>query len=270
MLGFFGFQLANAWQNFGSNWRTQLQYNLQNPLTRSLILIVGILLFLIQKTYSRFAIIGVVLILASILMWQLQKKYLFLNKFYSWFQAGFLVLVLGISILITSFDPMLYTGFLPSSIAKPSSSLEHYRLTQVNLDILKAQPSILLTGLGLGSSGPAANYEPESKLKKDFEYLSYKWLIKEDRIKIPENWYLQLLLNGGLLYAILYLLIVTIPIWQLWKIIKAKDSNIVFLMGFVGILIGNIFLHLWENQTIALYWTILWLTLAARQKVFQD
>lgn len=269
MLSFFGFQLSNCWQSFGNSWKNQLVYNAQNPMTRSVLVIVCILIFLIIQTYSRFALIGLILVLFSIVLLQLQKKYLFFNRYYSWIQSLFVFLVLGVSILITSFDPQLYIGFLPDSIAKPSSSLEHYRLAQVNLDIIKSDPKILVSGLGLGSSGPASNYTKQSTLQQKYEYLSYKWFVKENRIKIPENWYIQILLNGGLLYLILYLILVSIPIWQLKKSILAKENAVVFLMGFAAIIIGNLFLHLWENQTIAFYWTVLWIIFEARKKLIE-
>ena len=189
-----------------------------------------------------------------------------------------LIMILGLMIfgifgvLITSVDPAISQVLVPPFLAKPSSSMEHYRLTQVNLDILKSQPDILLKGLGQASSGPAAKYSNDSKPKlvQDFGRLSYKWFIVEDRIVIPENWYIQLILNGGLFYAVIYLIIVLIPLKDLLQSIKDKRSQIIFYTGFLGIILGNMFLHLWENQTIVVYWSILNIWLLSRTKIIDS
>ena len=272
ILGFLLFNLYNNWQSFGNSFRSQIFYNAQRFETQSFLFLSSMCLFLIFQTYSRFAIIGVILFTVTISLLYCQKKYLFINRFYPILCFCLFFVVTVSSILITSFDPSL-TNFLPMAIAKPSSSLEHYRLTGVNIDIIKQEPRVLYTGFGIGTSGPSAKYSPkgeEPKLVKDFGNLSYKWFIAKDRIIIPENWYLQLILNGGLIYLLLYLFTIFIPIFDFVEYIKKRDSSIILAVAFVSIIIGNLFLHLWENQTIVIYWSIISLWLQSRKIILNN
>ncbi len=266
VLSFLIFNLSQNWQNRGS-WSEQIMFNSQNPHNQSYLGLSCMVIFGILQTYSRFALLGILLILGVFLIWQLRKKLIWLDKLYTTFIWILILMVTSFAVLITSFDPSISSRILPPFLAKPSSSIEHYRLTQVNLDILKDKPSILWKGLGQASSGPAANYINKPKLVKDFGRLSYKWFIPENRIVVPENWYLQLILNGGLIYTLLYLVIVSLPIWSLWQQIKNKSNYTIFLMGFVAIILGNFFLHLWENQTVVIYWSILHVWLVAQRRL---
>jgi hypothetical protein len=265
-------------------------------------IIISILIF---WTYSRFALI----VLA--LYWSFVVLYLFQNKFSKALTIIILLFTFTFSILITSIDPTWATKILPTFLAKPSSSIEHYRLTGVSLDILKSEPKILLAGLGQGSSGSSTTYfEPDQNvIYNRFKDISYKWFIKPQRITVPENWYLELILNGGLLYTLLYLFILIYPICNLVKekqnsklwwsnsplegegtarfpcdilsegwqsqtdgvlksdVTSTKESylknqfyqTLFITLAFFGIMLGNIFLHLWENQTIAIYWSLVYL-----------
>jgi hypothetical protein len=266
ILSFLIFNLSQTWQNRG-NWLQQIMLNSQNPRTRSYLGLSCIVIFCILQTYSRFALLGLILILGGFGIWQLRKKLIWLDKIYTQFTIGFILLISCFAILVTTFDPSISSRILPPFLSKPSSSIEHYRLTQVNLDILKQKPSILLQGLGQASSGPAANYTPDPELVKDFGQLTYKWFIPENRIVVPENWYLQLVLNGGLIYTLLYLLIVSLPIWNLYSSIHNKSNYLILALGFMSIILGNFFLHLWENQTVVIYWSILHIWLITQRKL---
>ncbi len=170
-----------------------------------------------------------------------------------------ILLILGFSLTITSINPDAYTRFLPTFLAKPSSTIEHYRLTAVNLEILGTNPDILLTGNGLGQSGPAANYFDlsENTIKKNYGQLTYKWFINEDRIVIPESWYLQLVLNGGLFYAFIWLVLVTVGLWNFIPNIKEFDPKLFLQLGLLGILVMNLFLHIFESQAVVVLYIII-------------
>jgi hypothetical protein len=248
-------------------------------------IILSILIFL---TYSRFALI------VMALYWLFVIIYLLQSKFSKIIVSIILLFTFSFSLLVTSFDPSWASKILPTFIAKPSSSLEHYRLTGVSLDILKAEPKILLTGLGQGASGSSTTYfQPDQNvIYNRFKDISYKWFIKPERITVPENWYLQLILNGGLVYTLLYIFILIYPLIKIIKNSKVVVSNsplegwhsqtdgvdesdatstknshlksefyqnLFVLLSFFGIILGNIFLHLWENQTIAIYWSLIYL-----------
>jgi hypothetical protein len=246
--------------------------------------IITILIFL---TYSRFALIVLVL------YWFFVLIYLFKQYFSKSLTIFVLFFTLAFSLFVTSIDPTWTSKILPTFLAKPSSSQEHYRLTGVAIDILKTEPQILLTGLGQGSSGSSTTYfrPDQNVIYNKFKDISYKWFIKPERISVPENWYLQLILNGGLMYFLLYLFILIYPLIALIK--KSKSNygmlpldkglaaqadwgykrntlqgcelkskpyqNLFVFLSFFGIVLGNIFLHLWENQTIVIYWSLVYI-----------
>jgi hypothetical protein len=213
-------------------------------------------------TYSRYSLIVLVLLWIFAIIYLLQNNtHVVSNKLKS-IVTLILIFTFSFSLLVTSFDPSWASKVLPTFLAKPSSSIEHYRLTAVSLDILKSDPKILIQGLGQGASGSSTKYfrPDQNVIFNKYADLSYRWFIKPERISVPENWYLQLILNGGLVYLLVYLIVLLYP---LWVVFLSKGSNVfqnlfVFL-AFFGIIIGNIFLHLWENQTIAIYWTLIYL-----------
>jgi O-Antigen ligase len=218
-------------------------------------------------TYSRSALIGGFLILVVLGLFSVVKS----QKVFRILSVLSVLVTVLLSIIIGSVDPAIYS-FLPKEISKPSSSIEHYRLTQVNLEILQTKPSILLTGLGIGQSGPAANYFDLglNTLKEQFGKLTYKWYINEDRVVIPENWYLQLILNGGLIYAMLWVFLVTIGLKSLWQNLNSKNPVLFLQIGLITILIMNLFLHIFESQSVFWIYAILTLIIQDSQKLLDQ
>jgi hypothetical protein len=155
---------------------------------------------------------------------------------------------------------------LPSFIAKPSSTTFHARRTFAALTVLGTHPRELWVGYGLGASGPAAKEQytvvSQNPLYKENIETALKYYLRPEEILIPENWFIQLVLNGGLVYALLYSIVVLFPLYRIIKrLILVQNSTNIFdtyiLLGLFSIVIGNLFLHLWENQTIAVYYTLL-------------
>ncbi len=142
--------------------------------------------------------------------------------------------------------------FLPTAIRKPSSSTLHYRHTSASLEVIKRSPKLFVQGFGLGSSGPASRYfaYEDNPLFVENVDLSYKWTLMEPDITIPESWYLQVLLNGGLIYLAGYMIVLMYPVWKLRR-------QPYVLAGLLSIIIGNLALHIWENQTVAIFWVVL-------------
>jgi hypothetical protein len=230
-----------------------------------------LILWLLVQTAARYALLALgIWFLASIIYFlpqNIYKKLFFsVTLLLPLFVALFPIYV-GLVTKSPSFE--IKNQFLPASIIKPSSTVEHYRNTMASISIFQESPQTLFTGLGLGNSGPAAKSEyqdlyTDNLLFKKYNYISYSWYILPHRITIPESWYIQLLLNGGLVYAIIYILLLLYPAVSLLKHLFSKSKKLSFwqlqfAMGFAAILIGNLFLHLWENQTITIYWSIIWL-----------
>lgn len=232
----------------------------ENILISFLSISIFLILIFIYTSYSRFALLG---LLAWFLFWFVSK---FSKKFIG---KKITILTQSLTILIPLFIgiiginlPVEVTQKLPLGLGKPSSTIEHQRHTGASLDILKESPKILVTGLGLGSSGPAAkseyqNLATENNLYKNFSYISFRWYIIPERITIPENWYLQLILNGGIIYLILNMTLILYVFKN--HLNKNTNKNLHISLAFFTIILGNLLLHLWENQTIALYWTIIWI-----------
>lgn len=222
-------------------------------------------------TYSRFALLGVFtwLIIPVVLAYKYKLISLNILKLFS---GLVLAIPLLVAIIGINLPPDSVVQYLPKALAKPSSTIEHYRHSMASIEVLRNNPEILKYGLGLGNSGPAAkpeyqNLPIENALYINFNRVTYNWYIIPERITIPENWYLQLVLNGGLIYALLYITLLGITIANLAGIftLNTKDGisprfifSVWVSLAFLGIIMGNTFLHLWENQTISLYWTLLY------------
>ena len=155
---------------------------------------------------------------------------------------------------------------LPTFLSKPSSTTFHARRTFAAFDVLRSHPDVFLTGYGLGASGPAAKDQYTSILSNPLYNqniaISSQRFIQPRELVIPENWFLQLILNGGIFYAMLYSSVVLFPAYTLLKRLfnSSKTINtfdVYLLLAVFSIIIGNLFLHLWENQTVAIFYTTL-------------
>lgn len=177
-----------------------------------------------------------------------------------------LVLPLSIGIIAINLPEEFLQKSVPSFIAKPSSTAFHARRTFATLEVLSTQPSTLLVGYGLGASGPTAKDQytliTQNPLYKNNIDTALKYYLKPEEIVIPENWFIQLILNGGLIYAILYSVVVLFPLYKLLKNlfnsrVGIKTFEVYILLSLFSIVIGNLFLHLWENQTVAIFYSLL-------------
>ncbi len=159
---------------------------------------------------------------------------------------------------------------LPDSLVKPSSTTWHARHTEASLKIIATNPDKLALGWGLPSAGPAAHQRYQSHYDNEMIMqngrIAYQTGLLPPDLAIPENWFLQVVLNGGLVYLALYTLVLLIPIYKLilaiWKLELDQPwpaRAMFFGLGFFAVILGNLLLHIWENQTIALYWTLAWL-----------
>jgi len=230
-----------------------------------LILILAIFLLL---TVSRFAWLGMMIFIGLILIY-FGHQFKIYNQKITKFLLG---LLLFIPVLIgtvgINLDPQISAKFLPTAIAKPSSTIEHYRHTMASLEVLTTSGRYL-QGFGLGSSGSVATEQYQdlesNNIYKDHKFIALDWFLTLNRITIPENWYISVFLNGGLFYFLLYISLVLYPILVFYKFFKSKQFTLDYLKmlligtGFFSILIGNLFLHIWENQTIAIFWTLLFM-----------
>jgi hypothetical protein len=225
-------------------------------------------LIFIYLTYSRYAWFGAGLLVATTLASLLLKRFKLWSLFFIKFSfiSQWTLSIFAIVIFLLGFSSFL--SFLPGSVIKPSSSTEHVRHMQVARDIILISPSNFWLGFGLGSSGPLANpiyYDGDqaelNPIVRNHGSISLKYGLLPHRSAIPESWFLQVWLNGGILYLIVYaLLSCSAYILFLYKSVKFKSQYYILAgTGFLTIIIGNLILHIWENQSISLGMTLLFL-----------
>ena len=209
--------------------------------------LVGTAVVFIALSYARFAWLGLVFFALAYLR---QKT---TRAFWKRIWLGVTLFPVGLALFATLTPNLAEYEFLPTFLRKPSSSSLHHRHTMASLEVIqRSSPEILAFGYGLGSSGPASRYFDldENPLHLRFNEVSYKWFLFEPDITIPENWYLQLILNGGLIYALGYIFLVAYPAYLF------RDQPYV-QAAYLALLLGNFLLHIFENQTVALYYSLL-------------
>jgi hypothetical protein len=230
------------------------------------IIAVGVLF--VGLSFTRYAWLGLaVLVLVLFGIW-LNKNNKISLRLFKIFTIGIVICSSFFSVAILSLNPDIVAKYIPKSIVKPSSTTWHYRHLGSTLEIINKSGTQNLIGYGLGSigSGARAKYQDLNKnnIANRFERVAYNWYFVKETFLTTENWFLQTLLNAGLIYAILYFGIVLIPMLWIWNLIKAtKLTNelaleIIIGIGFLTVLIGNNLEHLWESQTLAVYWSIMW------------
>jgi len=268
----------NKWREFHATSLKPLQFSKTNPLWILLAISTGIVLIclFLLLTISRFSWLGIFVFLGLIIIYFGYKLKLFNLIVAKIFFAILLLIPIFIGVLAINLNPETTLKNLPIAIAKPSSTIEHYRHTMTSLEVLITSQKYL-TGFGLGSSGSVATSQyqdlEQNPIYKDYSYVALKWFMFPHRVTIPENWYLALVLNGGFIYAILYLVLLLYPARSIMYFFGGKVfdeavlKQLFFSLGFFCILIANLFLQIWENQTIAIYWTLLFVISVAYKSI---
>jgi O-Antigen ligase len=213
-------------------------------------------LFLLFFTYSRFAIVA--LVIGLMIMGIYQFKF-----FNSRLKQILVLLTLLLPLFSVVFFQVIYdnkaiTSKLPSFLVKDGSSSDHFKLTTIATDVIKRDGIMLLiSGYGLSQTGPGAKSEyidfNTSKFVIKNKDIATKIGIPEYNMSVPENWFLQIILNGGWLYAIIYFVIIGLSIRGLFSI--NYPTNIL-LLSLLSIIIGNLYLHLWESVTLNIYYSL--------------
>ncbi|MDD3145567.1 MAG: O-antigen ligase family protein [Candidatus Gracilibacteria bacterium] len=181
------------------------------------------LFWLIILTYSRSALLGVLTSLSAIFLVSIKQIYKNYRKVF----LGVLLFSIGfLSILGAIFQHQL-----TNIIFRTSSTTGHFDRMVVGIERFKEKP----LGAGLAESGPAyRNIYPEKQTK-------------DDEVKyIPESWYIQVLIEGGVIYLAIFISILGIILINLFK-----KSKIIFGM-FLAILIMNMFLHIFEATYLSM------------------
>jgi hypothetical protein len=215
-----------------------------------LLLIVGGIIL----SFSRAAWIGAVAILI-VATWKTvpRERLKLLVIRYSLFVG---VVILGIMI------------FAPQIILRSVSSTGHLEKPLAAMHMIIGHPF----GLGLGTAGPASNAQSDTCVSLETG-ADVSWakdrtdlcvFVGDTKIQpldrecncplLPENWYLQIGVELGVLGFITFLMLT-------FFIIRSSLKNFSFItLTFIGISIAALFLHAWEDSAVAYS---VWLLLAA-------
>jgi len=198
-------------------------------------------------TFSRSAWLAA-LIIFIVAMRQLQSRDEFRRSF---IRLGGLVIEL-----------LLLLAFLsPGSLLRLSSSREHLVRPLAAIQTIVEHPF----GFGLGTAGPASNRLGDACVYFE-EGADVSWAYDRpdlcvfagdvqvqpvDRIcrcpLLPENWYLQIGLEMGLIGLVIFAVII---IFVLYSLKRWNGPKWVFL-SFLGIAFAALFLHAWEASAVA-------------------
>ena len=179
-------------------------------------------------------------------------------------------------VMIGGFGIFLFLIFLqlisPSILQRVSSTKEHIARPLEGIRIMIEYPF----GLGLGSAGPASN-----RISDTCTYFAknsdISWAENRKNVcvfvdgvqkqplervcdcpKLPENWYIQIGIEMGILGFILFILFISLVIFTL-------QSSLYALLPFIGISIAALFLHAWEDSAVAI---TLYLLMSAYSPLF--
>lgn len=211
------------------------------------------LLFLFLETYSRSAYIGIsvgvlVAIVFSILTLFKSERYMhaLVSLLKKILIPGIILILVFLGVLF-QFRWQFYDIF-----TRHGSTSGHYERMMIGFTRFLARP----LGSGLAEAGPASRWVADVNDKSidlnTIEDPSLKALAMKLKVKnpdfyfttsnyyIPESWYVQQLVEGGLIWCLLLLAILFTLLFRLKK-------QVYFLGGFVAVMIMNIFLHSFES-----------------------
>jgi hypothetical protein len=184
-------------------------------------------------TYSRSAWIGVIAALGVlVLLIPRTRNLVIINK------NKLLFLGLGIAaLLIAGLVVFRDTSFVQNTVfhvgddAVATSNSQRVDSFSNTLERIVENPS----GYGPGTAGPAS--------------------FKNDSLEIiPENYYLQIAYEVGVVGLGLFLVICAVVVKRLFGFKKESNVAIALLAAFVGIAVANLFVHIWFNEAVAYTW----------------
>ena len=201
------------------------------------VIIVGVALIL--YTYSRSAALG--------LIWWVWIIILFsLRNIYKKYRTQFITLIF-LLVLILGGIFIQYAGNMKAIIERWWSTNGHKERMKAWIERFLSHPF----GQWLGSAGPAYRY------MQNLENKDRKKIEESDRYYIPESWYIQQMVEGGILGFLLFLSILSYIGYRLFHI------HIVLLGMFLSLCIMNLFLHTFESSVVSLsLFLLVWLFIA--------
>jgi hypothetical protein len=215
-------------------------------------------------TFSRSAWLAAAVIVVGAMDLQMAPKY-FRMVFYP-------LIVVGCILVISA------TSFVPGVLYRAASTLDHLVKPYEAAMVMKANP----IGLGLGSAGPASNRTSDACVTLPL-FSDHSWASDRPNLCVfvgatqvqplthrckcpflPENWYLQIGVELGVLGMLLFLGLIGTILRRLHSLSTEPQTAAVFL-AFLGISVAALFLHSWEDAAVAMtLWILISLFLPQR------
>jgi hypothetical protein len=162
----------------------------------------------------------------------------------------------------------------PAVLLRLSSTRDHIRRPIQAMETMLAHP----WGLGLAAAGPAANHlhdacvylEKGSDASWARRYPGLCVFVGEKQMQparspcdcplIPENWYLQIGVELGVLGFVLFLALTILLFQRLFAAYGVSSLHAATALTFLGVSIAALFLHAWEDAAVAM---TVWILVAA-------
>lgn len=189
---------------------------------------IGVFVIALLYTYSRSAIIGFIL-------WVLFILFFLFKKLWKTYRSQMIAILLLVC-LILGWIFIQYSGNLGTIISRGGSTQWHSERMIEWAKRAIAHPF----GQWLWSAGPAYRYT------QNLEWIDRQKIEELDRFYIPESWYIQQFIEGGILWGILFLLLMGIILWRLYKV------HVLLSGMFISLLTMNFFLHTFESAFLSL------------------
>lgn len=234
------------------------------------------LVFALLLTASRSAwIAGIVIVIVT--LW----SYLSGPRF-----RKILVRLIGVGVILF----LLGTFFLPDVFWRYASSRDHLARPTEAMQTIVENP----LGLGLGSAGPASNRVSDPCVYLE-EGADASWaedrqdlcvFVGDEQVQptdrdcacplLPENWYLQIGVEFGLLGLVLYVVLIYLILCRLYvgkheEFIDEFDESTPIFLAFLGVSVAALFLHAWEEAAVAYtLWVLAAINLVPKRIKKQD
>ena len=189
---------------------------------------IAILFGLVLMTYSRSALIGLVLAVVILVVIQL-RTIVTRHARAAVVSAAILAVVFGLFYL-------RYEYVLSDIFVREGSSKGHFERMMIGFQRFASHP----LGEGLASSGPAYRY---ILAPKDTDLNVGAEKAQEDYY-IPESWYVQQLVEGGVIGAALFGLITLVLLYYVYL------ASLPLFTALLSVVIMNAFLHTYESVYI--------------------
>ncbi|MFC1656646.1 O-antigen ligase family protein [Patescibacteria group bacterium] len=231
---------------------------------------IGTLLFF---THSRSAWIAVIIFSVLFL----------LSLFQEWRTRILIIVIILCSCVVSVFA---YNGSLPENLVRTKSSVSgHILRGAAGVYLIKHNPE----GLGVGTAGPSSlrfdtgytEIQPEAYeeiseylklIKIDSNTANYHFVLKNSLV--PENWFLQIGVELGLLGLFIFTAIIFGIFWSMYyiysKTINYFHKELILVCLFIGIslIIHSTFLHTWSDApTTILYWILVGMVFSTNREV---